>query len=169
MWSGGRAVERQTVNWGDGGSIPPTAVSKLRQFNSPNICLCLGRDTKTRWQGFMQDKIIASHTWFGGHMDVNCSASLQTLKCVWWPEMDYRHTCDTIFTHFQGITNNTYGFGRRFFAPSFSLPVHQYFYPSIFVFTRPNDRWTGLYIKLCPVVPSVWSLCQGKYKITHRG
>ena len=22
-------------------------------------------------QGFMQDKIIASHTWFGGHMDVN--------------------------------------------------------------------------------------------------
>ena len=23
-------------------------------------------------QGFMQDKIIASHTYFGGHMDVNC-------------------------------------------------------------------------------------------------
>ena len=23
-------------------------------------------------QGFMQDKIIASHTRFGGHMDVNC-------------------------------------------------------------------------------------------------
>ena len=23
-------------------------------------------------QGFMQDKIIASHTCFGGHMDVNC-------------------------------------------------------------------------------------------------
>ena len=22
--------------------------------------------------GFMQDKIIASHTCFGGHMDVNC-------------------------------------------------------------------------------------------------
>ena len=30
--SGGRAVERRTVNQGDGGSIPPTAVSKLRQF-----------------------------------------------------------------------------------------------------------------------------------------
>ena len=28
-------------------------------------------------------------------------------------------------------------------------PVHPYFYPSIFVFTRPNDGWTGLYIKLC--------------------
>ena len=26
------AVERRTVNQGDGGSIPPTAVSKLRQF-----------------------------------------------------------------------------------------------------------------------------------------
>ena len=26
----------------------------------------------TRCQGFMQDKIIASHTCFGGHMDVNC-------------------------------------------------------------------------------------------------
>ena len=23
-------------------------------------------------QAFMQDKIIASHTGFGGHMDVNC-------------------------------------------------------------------------------------------------
>ena len=35
--SGGRAVERRTVNRGDGGSIPPTAVSKLRQFRSPQI------------------------------------------------------------------------------------------------------------------------------------
>ena len=28
--------------------------------------------TLTHTQGFMQDKIIASHTCFGGHMDVNC-------------------------------------------------------------------------------------------------
>ena len=64
---------------------------------------------------------------------------------------DYKHTCDTIFTHFQGITNNIYGFGRPFFAPSFFYPstTHPpYIYPSIFVFTRPNDGWTGLYIKL---------------------
>ena len=76
--------------------------------------------------------------------------------------MDYKHTCDTIYTHFQGITNNIYGFGRPFFLhlnfvtrpPIFRttsiysfLPVH------IFVFTRPNGRWTGLYIKLC----SIWS------------
>ena len=37
--SGGRAVERRTVNRGDDGSIPPTAVSKLRPFRSPHICL----------------------------------------------------------------------------------------------------------------------------------
>ena len=43
--SDGRAVERWTVNRGDGGSIPPTAVSKLRQFRSPHICLCLSERT----------------------------------------------------------------------------------------------------------------------------
>ena len=43
---------------------------------------------------------------------------------------------DTIYTHFQGITNNIYGFGRPFFAPSFFtrppmfLPVHIRFYLS---------------------------------------
>ena len=42
---GGCAVERRTVNQGDGGSIPPTAVSKLRQFRSPYICLCLSEET----------------------------------------------------------------------------------------------------------------------------
>ena len=41
--SGGRAVERWTVNRGGGGSTPRTAVSKLRQFRSPHIC------TKSRW------------------------------------------------------------------------------------------------------------------------
>ena len=37
MRSGGRAVERRTVNRGGGGSFPPAAVSKHRQFRSPNI------------------------------------------------------------------------------------------------------------------------------------
>ena len=45
MRNGGRAVERRTVNRGDGGSILPTAVSKLRQFRSPHICLCLSEET----------------------------------------------------------------------------------------------------------------------------
>ena len=39
--SGGRTVERRTVNRGDGGSIPPIAVSKLKQFRSLHMCLCL--------------------------------------------------------------------------------------------------------------------------------
>ena len=44
MGSSGRAVERWTVNRGDGNSIPPTAVSNLRQFCSPHICLCLSEE-----------------------------------------------------------------------------------------------------------------------------
>ena len=48
--SGGHAVEHRTVNREDRGSIPPTAVSKLRQFCSPHICLCLSEETlKSRW------------------------------------------------------------------------------------------------------------------------
>ena len=43
--SGGRAVERRTLNRGDGGSIPPTAGSKLRQFRLLHICLCLSEET----------------------------------------------------------------------------------------------------------------------------
>ena len=45
MGSGGRAVERRTVNRGDGGSIPPAAVSKLMHFRSPQICPCLSEET----------------------------------------------------------------------------------------------------------------------------
>ena len=36
--SSGRAVERWTVNRADDGSIPPSPVSKLRQFRSPHSC-----------------------------------------------------------------------------------------------------------------------------------
>ena len=36
---------RRTVNRGDGGSIPPTAVSKLKQFRSPYIFLCRSEET----------------------------------------------------------------------------------------------------------------------------
>ena len=44
MGSGGRVVERRTVNRGDGDSITPTAVSKLKQFRLPHICLCLSEE-----------------------------------------------------------------------------------------------------------------------------
>ena len=36
---------KRTVNGGDGGSIPATTILKLRQFRSPNICLCLSEET----------------------------------------------------------------------------------------------------------------------------
>ena len=39
------AIERRTVNQEEGGSIPPTVVSKLRQFHSSYICLCLSEET----------------------------------------------------------------------------------------------------------------------------
>ena len=45
LGSGRRLVGRRSVSRGDGGSIPPTAVSKLRQFRSPHICLCLSEKT----------------------------------------------------------------------------------------------------------------------------
>ena len=41
-------VERRTVDQEGGGSIPPTAVSKLRQFHYPTYA-CLSEDTKSRW------------------------------------------------------------------------------------------------------------------------
>ena len=50
--------------------------------------------------------------------------------------MDYKHTCDTILSHFQGMTNNIYGFGRPFLLLQFFThpqPVHHIstrFYPS---------------------------------------
>ena len=68
-------------------------------------------------------------------------------KCVWRPEMDYKHTCDTIYTHFWGKTYNIYGLGRPFLLLRF-LPVHPYFYPFTTIFTRPNDECMGLCIKL---------------------
>ena len=40
--------------------------------------------------------------------------------------------------------------------PATTRPPH--FYPSIFVFTHPNDGWTGLYTKLCPQ-DAVQALC----------
>ena len=43
--SGGREVERRTVNRGDAGSNPHTAVSKLRQFRSPHIWLSVSEGT----------------------------------------------------------------------------------------------------------------------------
>ena len=93
----------------------------------------------------MKDKLIASHT---------CMLTVKQVYKILNVSDDLKwttNTRDTIFTHFQGMTNNIYGFGRPFFAHTFFThppPVHPYFYPSIFVFSHPNDGWAGLYIKL---------------------
>ena len=42
-----------------------------------------------------------------------------------------------------------YGFVTPFLCSFIFLPVHHYFYTSTTVFTRPNDGWTDLCIKLC--------------------
>ena len=52
------------------------------------------------------------------------------LKC----EMGYKHTYDTIYTHFQGITNNIHGFGRPFLL--LFVAIH---HPSTHISTRPNS------------------------------
>ena len=56
--------------------------------------------------------------------------------------MDYKHTCDTTFKAYLIISMVL----EDLFCSFSVLSVHPYFYPSIFVFTRPNDRWMGLYI-----------------------
>ena len=53
------------------------------------------------------------------------------------PEKDYKHTCDTIYAHFQGITNNIYGFGIPFYFWFIFLPVHHW---STHISTRPYIR-----------------------------
>ena len=75
-------------------------------------------------QGFMQDKIITCHTCFGGHMDVNCKLVYKLSNVSDDLKWATKHTYDTIYTHFQGITNNIYGCGRPIFARPYSfLPV----------------------------------------------
>ena len=75
------------------------------------------------------------------------------------PEMDYTctHACMHARTHARTHTPFTLTFKayltismvlEDLFCSFLFLPVHSYFYPSIFVFIRPNDGWTGLYIKL---------------------
>ena len=67
-------VEHRTVNRGDGGSIPSTAVSKLRgNFFSPHICLCLGRDTKSRWSLLFGVYSRGSKIFHTGGKCVTCS------------------------------------------------------------------------------------------------
>ena len=57
--SGGRAVERRTVNRGDSGSIPPTTVSKLRHFRFINGARRSEKDTaKNRLEPFRHHLLL---------------------------------------------------------------------------------------------------------------
>ena len=70
----GRVVEDRTVNRGDGGSIPPTAVSKRRQFRSPHICLCLLEGTlKSSWSLLSGVYARGSKRSYTGGKCVTCS------------------------------------------------------------------------------------------------
>ena len=44
--------------------------------------------------------------------------------------MEYKHTCDTIYTHVWGITDSIYGFYPSTTSPPIFLPIHNGFYPS---------------------------------------
>ena len=53
--------------------------------------------------------------------------------------MDYKYTCETIYTHYYDISDNIYGFETPVFAPFFYpsttrppifLPIRNGFYPS---------------------------------------
>ena len=83
LGSGGRVVERRTVGRGDGGSIPPTAISKLRQFRSPtHLPVSFGRDTKSRWSllsGVYARGGKRSHT---GSECVTCSGLTNSRKLL---------------------------------------------------------------------------------------
>ena len=68
-----------------------------------------------------------THVLFGGHMDVNIEMCMMTWNAL-QTHMWHHFWLFNFFTH--------------------PPPIHPYFYLSIFVFTCPNDRWTGLYIKL---------------------
>ena len=133
-WSHGRE---------DAGSIP----SKLRQFCSPHICLCLSEVTLKAGGPFylvsMPGRALCRIKLLPvTHVLVD--TWMLTVKLVYelsdvsddlkWATNTY----DTIYTHFQGITNNIYGwFWKTFFLllrvftrPPISLPVHSRFYPS---------------------------------------
>ena len=71
-------VECRTVNRGDDGLIPPTTVSKLRQFRLPHICLGLLEETlKALLSGVYARGSKRSHT---GGKCVTCSGLTNSIK-----------------------------------------------------------------------------------------
>ena len=92
------------------------------------VCSIRTRYVLPASQGFMQDKIIASHTFWWTHTWMLTVKPVYKLLNVSDDLKWTTNTRDTILNHFQGITNNIYGFGRLFC--SIFLPVHIRFYLS---------------------------------------
>ena len=95
-------MERRTVNRGDGGSIPPTTILKLRQFRSPHICLCLSEDTLKAGGPFYLVSMpgeVKSHT---GGKCVTCSGLTNSRELL-SPSLSCLEetTCDLNRTHTQ--------------------------------------------------------------------
>ena len=98
---------------------------------------------------------------------------------VWWPEipeMDYKHTCDTFSTHFQGITNNILWFGKTisFFNQSTTHPpifLHKAINQDVMVIMvylnvcqcyllSYISTWCCHLLGLKTVIPALLPLCQ---------
>ena len=69
----GRAVERWTVHYGDGGLIPPAAVMKLKQFRSPHIRMCLSEATLKAGRAFCLVSMPGEVKYHTGDKCVTCS------------------------------------------------------------------------------------------------
>ncbi|KAK2188177.1 hypothetical protein NP493_142g03011 [Ridgeia piscesae] len=115
MGSGGRAVERRTVNRGDGGSIPPTAVSKLGNFFTPHLPVSFGRDTKSRWSLLIIWYLVS---WVPFHVVFDIS----TIDPERVPELVY--TITFWLTYFNSTLNPfLYAFSNKDFQNAFKRVI----------------------------------------------
>ena len=97
-------------------------------------------------QGYILTGIIMFDLKYKYNMLITTRTLFTTFKRVWRPEMDMWH-------HFHSLLRHNWQYlwlwkTFFFFCSFIFLPVHPHFYPFTTVFTRPNDGWMGLYIKL---------------------
>ena len=99
-----------------------------------------------RQSDFYAGQHFASHTFFGWTL-IYCVHTSQ-LRCVLWPNISYNHTFTPIsrrnWQNLRILKTSSF-----ISSPVHPPPLHWYFYLSTMVFTCPNDRWTGLCIRLC--------------------
>ena len=96
------------------------------------------------WQRCRVQDIFLPVTFFGRHVHVNSCTHNPVELCNYELKSNYKCMRDT---RFQSITDSICDFRSPFMLLIF-YPVRQYFYPPTMGFTFPNDKWTGLPIKL---------------------